>query len=43
VYKEGTRVMVFMPQETTSEERKLVLPYYGPYCMPELWLNCLLV
>jgi len=30
-HEEWTRVMVFMPQETTREERKLVLPYYGPY------------
>ena len=42
-HEEGTRVMVFMPQEMTSKERKLVLPYYGPYCMLEVWLNCLLV
>ena len=30
------RKMVFMPQETTSEKRKLALPYYGPYDVLEV-------
>ena len=43
VYEERKGVMVFMPQEMTSEKRKLVLPYYGPYCVLEVRSNCLLV
>ena len=43
VYEEGKGVMVFMPQETTNEKRKLALPYYGPYCVLEVQSNCLLV
>ena len=29
--KIGDRVMVFMPSETTGKQRKLALPYHGPY------------
>ena len=42
-YQEGTRVMVFMPNETCSKDRKLALPYHGPYCVLEVRQNCLLV
>ena len=39
-YQEGTRVMVFMPKETVSKNRKLALPYHGPYCVLEICQNC---
>ena len=42
-YKEGMRVMVFMPQETKDKNRKLALPYHGPYRVVEVRPNCLLV
>ena len=42
-YHEGTRVMVFMPKETRSKNRKLALPYHGPYCVLEVRQNCLLM
>ena len=29
--KMGDQVMVFMPSETTRKQRKLALPYHGPY------------
>ena len=35
--------MVFMPQETTGKDRKLALPYHGPYRVLEVKTNCLLV
>ena len=40
---EGTRVMVFMPQATTTKLKKLALPYHGPYRVLEVQSNCLLV
>lgn len=43
VYQEGDRVMVFMPQETSGKDRKLALPYHGPYRVVEVRSNCLLV
>ncbi len=43
VYKEGGRVMVFMPQETTTKDRKLSLPYHGPNWVLEVLPNCLRV
>ena len=30
-YQPGDRVMVLMPQEQTGKNRKLALPYHGPY------------
>ena len=42
-YRAGGRVMVFMPQETTTKNRKLALPYHGPYSILEVRPNCLLV
>ncbi len=42
-YRKGERVIFFMPQETTTKERKLALPYYGPYRVVEVQTNCLLV
>ena len=42
-YQEGTRVMVLMPKETRSKNRKLPLPYHGPYRVLEVRQNCLLV
>ena len=42
-YQEGTRVMVFMPKEARSKNRKLALPYHGPYRVLEVRQNCLLV
>ena len=42
-FREGMRVMVYMPQETTGKKRKLALPYHGPYRIVEVWPNCLLV
>ena len=42
-YQEGTRVMVFMQKETVSKNRKLALPYHGPYRVLEVRQNCLLV
>ena len=42
-YREGARVMVYMPQETTTKDRKLALPYHGPYRILEVRSNCLLV
>jgi len=41
VYKEGTKVMVFMQQQMTSKERKLALPYYGTHHVLEIWSNSL--
>ena len=35
--------MVFMPAETTGKNRKLSLPYYGPYRILEVGTNTLLV
>ena len=35
--------MVFMPAETTGKNRKLSLPYYGPYRILEGGTNTLLV
>ena len=35
--------MVFVPAETTGKNRKLSLPYYGPYRILEVGTNTLLV
>lgn len=42
-YREGMRVMVYMPQEATAKDRKLALPFHGPYRIMEVRSNCLLV
>ena len=42
-YRQGDRVMAFMLQETSGKDRKLALPYHGPYRVVEVWPNCLLV
>ena len=38
----GERVMVYMPQEAQGKDRKLALPYRGPYRILEVQTNCLL-
>ena len=43
VYRKGDQVMVFMPLESTAKDRKLVLPYHGPYRVLEVQMNCLRV
>ena len=35
--------MVFMPQEAAAKDRKLALPYHGPYRVLEVLPNCLRV
>ena len=42
-FKIGDRVMVYMPQEAQGKNRKLALPYHGPYRILEVQTNCLLV
>ena len=42
-YREGSRVMAYMPQEAGSKMRKLTLPYHGLFRLVEVRLNCLLV
>ena len=42
-FKVGERVMVYMPQEAQGKNRKLALPYHGPYCILEVQTNCLLL
>ena len=42
-FKIGERVMVYMPQEAQGKDRKLALPYHGPYRILEVQTNCLLV
>ncbi len=42
-YQIGGRVMVYMPQDTQGKNRKLALPYHGPYRILEVEPNCLVV
>ena len=42
-YQPGERVMVYMPAEDTGRNRKLALPYHGPYRILEVRPNCVLV
>lgn len=35
--------MVYMPQEAQGKDRKLALPYHGPYRILEVQTNCLFV
>jgi len=42
-YKISDRVMVYMPHEATGKDRKLPLPYHGPYRIIDVQSNCLLL
>ena len=42
-YKISDRVMVYMPHEATGKDRKLALPYHGPYRIIDIRTNCLLL
>ena len=42
-YKISYRVMVFMPHETSGKDRKLALPYHGPYRIMNMHSNCVSV
>ena len=39
-YRLGDRVMVYMPHETSGKDRKLSLPYHGPYRVIDIRGNC---
>lgn len=39
-YKVGDIVMVFMPHEVPSKQRKMTLPHHGPYRVIELTPKC---
>ena len=42
-YKISDRVMVYIPHEATGKDRKLALPYHGPYRIIDIRTNCLLL
>ena len=42
-FREGDRVMVFMPQEVQGKDRKLAPPHHGPYRILEVQPNCVRV
>ena len=42
-YRISDRVMVFMPHDTSGKDRKLALPYHGPYRIMDMRGNCVSV
>ena len=42
-FQPGGRVMVYMPHEHQGKNRKLALPYHGPFRILEVQPNCVVV